>query len=105
MTWAVSQASPMRRVQVDGDLHLFDGAGYASGGYMSDVKVNGKINPGGQQQWFSRNTESNSWDHYGWNMVNVGNKGAPQTHCGAQGGGQATNIPETPIISEKPYIV
>jgi hypothetical protein len=54
MIWAVSQASPLRRTVVDGDLNLFDytggaSAGYASGGYMADVKVNGKINAGGQQ--------------------------------------------------------
>lgn len=83
MTWAVSQASPLRRIEVDGDLNLFDGAGYASGGYMSDVKINGTVNPGGQQQWFGRNTEANSWSHVGWNMVNVGSEGAPETYCGA----------------------
>ena len=53
MTWAVSQASPLRRTVIDGDLNLFHynagaGAGYASGGYMADVKVNGKISSGTQ---------------------------------------------------------
>lgn len=95
----------MRRVEIDGDLELFEGGGYASGGYMSDVKVNGKVNPGGQQQWFGRNTEASSWTHYNWNMVNVGSIGAPATQCGATGSGQATNVPATPVIAEKPYIV
>ena len=94
----------MRRVEIDGDLHLFEANGYASGGYMSDVKVNGKVNPGGQQQWFGRNTEASSWTHFNWNMVNVGSEGAPQSVCGAEGKGQAVNVPETPTISEKPYI-
>ena len=40
MTWAVSQAAPLRDVVVDGDLLLFeyvegDAAGYASGGWVS----------------------------------------------------------------------
>jgi len=48
MTWAVSQASPIRRIEVDGDLILSD-KGYSSGGYMADMKVSGRINAGTQQ--------------------------------------------------------
>ena len=53
MLWAVSQASPLRRVVVNGDLLLFEynsgsAAGYASGGYMSDSYVSGKITSGSQ---------------------------------------------------------
>jgi len=50
MTWAVSQASPLRRVVVDGDVNLFtsiDGA-FSSGGYMSDSFINGEIHSGSQ---------------------------------------------------------
>jgi len=53
-TWAVSQAAPMRRVQVEGDIEVFGydapnpGAGYASGGYMADSYVTGNINAGSQ---------------------------------------------------------
>jgi len=39
-----------------------------------------------------------------WNFVFVGCEGAPETNCGANGGTPSTNIPETPIIAEKPYI-
>jgi hypothetical protein len=50
MTWAVSQAAPLRRTIIDGDLNLFHStggpAGYASGGFMADVKVTGKIDSG-----------------------------------------------------------
>jgi hypothetical protein len=60
MTWAVSQASPIRRIVVDGDLHLTD-RGWSSGGYMADMKVSGKILASGQQQYFSRNTDMGSW--------------------------------------------
>jgi hypothetical protein len=41
MYWAVSQASPLRRIVVDGDLQLFQGDEYSSGGYMSDSYING----------------------------------------------------------------
>lgn len=49
MLWAVSQAATLRRIQVDGDLQLFQynccnpGAGYASGGYMADMQVSGNV--------------------------------------------------------------
>jgi hypothetical protein len=55
-TWATSQASPIRRIEVDGDLELSD-KGYSSGGYMADMNVTGRINAGTQQQYFSRNSE------------------------------------------------
>jgi len=51
-TWAVSQAAPMRRVQVEGPIEIY---GYdapntrdstASGGYMADSYVKGDINAG-----------------------------------------------------------
>ena len=53
MLWAVSQACPLRRLQVNGDLQLFQynygcSAGYASGGYISDSLITGNISPGSQ---------------------------------------------------------
>lgn len=51
MLWAVSQASPIRRIQTDGDLQLFQYnygccAGFASGGFAADTHVNGVVTPG-----------------------------------------------------------
>ena len=74
MLWAVSQAAPLRRVYVDGNLDLYEYnygccAGYSSGGYMANSLVTGKITSGSQQQWFTRNTEMGSWDNGAWNMV------------------------------------
>lgn len=51
-TWAVSQASPIRRMVIEGNLNLFGvnkgqyGAAYASGGYMADVTVTGTVSSG-----------------------------------------------------------
>jgi hypothetical protein len=44
-TWAVSQASPLRRAVINGDFKLSE-AGYSSGGYLSDVVVKGNIDIG-----------------------------------------------------------
>ena len=40
MVWGVSQAAPLRRVHIKGNLQLFD-KGYASGGFLADSKVDG----------------------------------------------------------------
>lgn len=56
--WAVSQAAPMRRIHIiDGDLRLFE-LGWTSGGYLANSKIDGIVEAGSQQQWFSRNS---SW--------------------------------------------
>jgi hypothetical protein len=111
MMWAVSQAAPLRRVEVDNDLLLFEyeppipGAGEASGGYFANVKVDhGAVKPGSQQQWFARDSTVNQWTGGVWNMVFAGVQGAPPTHCGDAGGTPSTNVPATPVISEKPYL-
>ena len=45
MLWAVSQAAPLRRVVVDGDLSLYEyeppfgGAGYSSGGFLASTYI------------------------------------------------------------------
>merc|ERR1719229_238704 len=100
MTWSVSQASPLRKAYVNGQLRLSEPPGYSSGGYLSDCHVSKTIISGTQQQWFTRNTEMNSWNGGSWNMVFVGTPNAPDTNCG-----KYTNIPSTPVIAEKPYIV
>lgn len=101
MTWAVSQACPLRKVNVYGNLFLFQlnssfASGFASGGFMADCKVTGSSNPtlsaiisGSQQQWFTRNTDMSvpsgvtnpPWSNGVWNQVFVGCNGAPASHC------------------------
>lgn len=111
MLWAVSQASPIRRIQVDGDLQLYQynyggAAGYASGGFMADMQVSGSVAPGSQQQWFSRNADIGSGNGGVWNMVWVGCPGAPASHCGNAGGATpASTVESAPVVVEKPYLV
>lgn len=108
MLWAVSQACPLRRVNVNGNLCLFQyvppftGAGFASGGFMADCSVAGEISSGSQQQWFTRNTGMAGWPNAVWNMVFLGCLGAPASQCGLPT--PFTTIAETPVIAEKPYI-
>lgn len=99
--WGVSQAAPMRRVHIKGNLQLFD-KGYASGGFLADSKVDGVIQSGPQQQWFSRNCEIGRWNGGVWNMMFLGVEGAPEANFPDN---SYTVIDETPLVREKPYLV
>jgi hypothetical protein len=101
MVWGVSQAAPLRRVHVKGNLQLFD-KGYASGGFLADSKIDGLVTSGPQQQWLSRNSEWKEWSGGNWNMMFVGVTGAPE---GEWPGKPYTKIETTPLIREKPYLV
>ena len=42
--WAVAQAGPFRRMDINGGLELYPASyGYASGGYIADTKVSGQV--------------------------------------------------------------
>ncbi|MFK0244064.1 RICIN domain-containing protein [Amycolatopsis azurea] len=98
--WAVSQAAPYRRMHVRGNLQLDDG-GWSSGGWMSDVKVDGQVRSGSQQQWISRNSQFGSWSGSNWNMVFAGVNGAPSTSFPNP---PYTTVNTTPVVREKPFL-
>ncbi|MFI5589358.1 RICIN domain-containing protein [Amycolatopsis sp. NPDC051758] len=98
--WAVSQAAPYRRMHVRGDLQLDDG-GWASGGWISDTKVDGQVRSGSQQQWISRNSQFGSWSGSNWNMVFAGVQGAPANTFPAP---PYTTVGQTPVVREKPFL-
>jgi hypothetical protein len=100
MVWGVSQASPLRRVHIKGNLQLFD-KGYASGGFLADSKIDGEVTSGPQQQWFTRNTEMGKWVGGNWNMMFVGVNGAPAENWPEL---PYTTIRETPLVREKPFL-
>ena len=112
MMWAVSQAAPLRRVEIENDLCLFEyeppipAAGEASGGYFANLKVGGKISVGSQQQWFARDSTigNGKWDGGVWNIVTTGVVGANPSHCSDTTPGPFTTVDATPTVSEKPYI-
>ena len=101
LTWGVSQAAPMRRVHVKGNMNLFD-IGYASGGFLADSKVDGKVSFGPQQQWFTRNSQAGEWVGGNWNMMFVGVPGAPDENWPDK---PYTTIEVTPLVREKPFLI
>lgn len=98
--WAVSQAAPYRRVDLDGDLLLDDG-GWSSGGFLADSHVRGTIRSGTQQQWLTRSSAIGGWQGSNWNMMFVGVDGAPSTSFPDP---PYTSISTVPRIREKPFL-
>lgn len=103
MQWAVSQAIPFRRMHVRGNIRLNQNNGWASGGWFSDVLVDGQVNSATQQQWISRNSRWGSWTGSNWNMVFVGVQGAPEGEFPTPGQ-RYTRIAKTPLVREKPWL-
>jgi len=101
MQWAVSQAVPMRRMHVRGNLVLHQNNGWASGGWMSDTLVDGNVGSGSQQQWISRNSEWGSWTGANWNMVFVGVVSPPQGEWPTP---PYTKVELTSVVREKPFL-
>ncbi|WP_449224185.1 coagulation factor 5/8 type domain-containing protein [Amycolatopsis speibonae] len=87
-------------MHVRGNLQLDDG-GWSSGGWMSDVKVDGQVRSGSQQQWISRNSQFGSWSGSNWNMVFAGVNGAPSTSFPNP---PYTTVNTTPVVREKPFL-
>ena len=114
MIWAVSQASPLRRVVVDHDLNLFEyqppatAAGYSSGGYIANSKISGDLRFGSQQQFCVRNVDLGKEVDVPpvWNGVFVGCSGSvPTSHCGTGNNAHPIVTAKTsPKIAEKPFI-
>lgn len=103
---AVSQAAPLRRLHIKGNLDLFDfdsnwNAGWASGGFLADSIVDNTVVPASQQQWFSRNSQWGGWSNGVWNMVFVGVNNPP---TGQFPDPPYTVVDKTPVIREKPYL-
>jgi len=111
--WAASQASPMRRVDINGNTTLMDYCDgtpdWASGGFIADSELNGTVENGSQQQYVTRNTDIGSWTNGVWNQVFCGDPGAPAQSFGAtslQSGGPEpyTTLGTCPTTQEEPYL-
>src|SRR5258706_13398159 len=98
--WAVSQAAPMRRMHIRGDLVLDDG-GWSSGGFLADSKVDGQVRSGSQQQWLTRNSALGIWKGSNWNIEFVCTRGAPGNSFPTP---PYTTIDAAPVIREKPFL-
>jgi hypothetical protein len=103
--WAVSQAAPLRRVNVTGgNLSLMDyctaGPQYASGGFISDSTTGFVIN-GSQQQFLVRDSKIGGWSNAVWNQVFAGVQGAPAQSFPNP---PYTTLATNPVSRERPYL-
>jgi hypothetical protein len=102
LRWAVSQAAPLRRVNVEGNLSLFPRFGsFSSGGYIADSTVSGQITSGSQQQWYTRDSKIGSWNGSVWNMVFSGVTGAPPQSFPTPAD---TTLASTPESRDAPFL-
>ncbi len=102
--FAVSQASPVRSVIINGNFFLQDycGQGFVSGGFFANDELNGFTCNCGQQQWFTRNSAVSNWSNGVWNQVFSGDPGAPPTAFPSLN--QYTTLPSTPVSEEEPFL-
>jgi hypothetical protein len=105
--WAVSQASPMRRVHINGNVTLFDfcsNPNFSSGGFIADSQfTGGTVINGSQQQFMTRNSDLDGWTNSVWNQVFCGTNGAPPQDFG-MGGNQFTTLASCPVTEEEPFL-
>ncbi len=104
--WAVSQAAPMRRVDVK-DFTTFmpycENPNFASGGFVADSRLEGGALNGSQQQFYVRNSDlGTGWSNFVWNQVFSGDIAAPAQNFG--NGAAYTTLAQTPVSKERPYL-
>jgi len=108
--WAVSQAAPMRRVNITGgSLSLLDfctaGPQFSSGGFIADSQTGFVIN-GSQQQFLVRDSSIGGWSNGVWNQVFSGVIGAPPQSFGATPFDPPpyTTLATSPVTRERPFL-
>ena len=100
--WAVSQAAPLRRVHIRGQLFLFPRlGGFSSGGFIADSVVDDQVVNATQQQWLTRDSSVASWSNAVWNQVFAGVEGAPAQSFPSP---PYTTLPTSPLSREKPFL-
>ncbi|MDQ2816206.1 MAG: adenylyl cyclase [Actinomycetota bacterium] len=107
--WSASQAAPIRRAIVNGNVVFQDycaSNNYASGGFIADSKVSGALDFYGNQQYMVRNSAiggANGCPQGLWNMVYSGVQGAPSPVFTGQCE-QNTVLPTSPVTEEEPFL-
>jgi hypothetical protein len=103
--WATSQAAPLRRVHVNGNVTLMDycsAPAFASGGFIADSQFsNGTVINGSQQQYLVRNSDLDGWTNGVWNQVFAGVLGAPAQSFPSP---PYTTLATNPESREKPFL-
>jgi hypothetical protein len=107
--WAASQAAPLRRVIVNGGVAFQDYCApndFASGGFIADSTITGKLGFYGNQQYLVRNSDIGGvtgCPNGLWNMVYSGVKGAPAPVFTGQCQ-QNTVLSTSPVTEEAPFL-
>ena len=107
--WSASQASPIRRVAINGDVVLQDycaADNYASGGFIADSSISGDLDFYGNQQYMVRNSDiggANGCPDGLWNMTYSGVVGAPSQVFTGQCE-QNTVLATSPVTEEEPFL-
>jgi hypothetical protein len=109
MSWVVSQAAPLRRVAVNGNLDLAGpGGALAFGSEIADSRVTGTVLSGdglggkpAQAQYYTRNSSIGSWTGTGVDLVFSGVRGAPASSFDPQG---YTTLATTPVSRSAPFL-
>lgn len=100
--WGVAQAAPFRRMHIKGGLDVYPASyGWASGGYISDSKIDGQVASASQQQWYTKDSNIGSWTGSVWNMVFSGVAGAPPASFPNP---SHTVLGTTPVSRDVPYL-
>src|SRR5919201_1776113 len=103
--WAVSQAAPVRRVNVHGFTTFMDYCtppSFASGGFAADSKFSDSVVlNGSQQQFLVRNSDVALWTNGVWNQVFAGVVGAPPQSFPSP---PYTTLATNPESREAPYL-
>src|SRR3954471_15688316 len=101
--WAVSQASPVRRIKVNGFTTFADYCNnprYTSGGFLADSQLGFALNDT-QQQFFVRNSTIGTWSNAVWNQVFAGVQGAPAQSFPNP---PYTTLATNPVSREAPFL-
>ena len=103
VTWAASQAAPLRRIHVGGSLSLAEKLGGAvSGGFVADAVVDQELIMGLQQQHLVRSSRLAAGEVGTYmNYVFLGVHGAPPP----AGNGRVSVKETTPRVAAKPFLV
>ena len=101
--WAVSQAAPVRRMNVFVPSE-FDWGGWSSGGFTGDCVFYEDAGSWSQQQWYARNSHfENGFFGVNWNKVMQGCTGEIDEN-NWEAGKCSTKEETVPVIREKPFL-
>jgi len=106
LTWAMSQAAPLRRVHIGNKLNLTHKYAFASGGHLANSQIDRTLDAGSQQQFLLRHCHIGGEAKGGaWSMVYSGCSGnVPQPSTGATGTAAITVADKLRVRVEKPYL-